>query len=127
MLHSLVLTVHIIVCLVLIAVILLQAGRGGGVADVGSAPSVLGTQGTTLLTRATTACAVIFMLTSMGLAMLSSQRSKSLMADIRPKPVTVNVSTSTPVKTAAPAATTAADNSAPVQKQTAPAEKKPAS
>ncbi len=97
MLHSVILVIHIIVCLVLIAVILLQAGRGGGVADVGSAPSMLGTQGTTLLTRATTACAVIFMLTSIGLAVISAQKGKSLMTGVR-----------VPAPMAAPAETPAA-------------------
>ena len=106
MLYSVILTIHIIVCLVLIAVILLQAGRGGGVADVGSAPSVLGTQGTTLLTRATTACAVIFMMTSIGLAMLSAQKGRSLMTGVRvvnPAAVPQTPAAAAPAQTPPPA------------------------
>lgn len=86
MLYGFVLTVHIVVCFVLIAVILLQAGRGGGMADAfgSTAQSMLGTRGAALLTRATTACAIIFMLTSLGLAVMSSQRGHSLMETSRP-------------------------------------------
>ena len=81
MLHGLILIVHLFVCFVLIAVILLQAGRGGGLADTfgsGAAQSLFGTRGTAFLTRATTACAVIFMSTSLLLAVLSAQRGRSL-------------------------------------------------
>ena len=93
MLYPLILTVHLIACFILIAVILLQAGRGGGLSDMGSgaAQSVLGTRGASLLTRATTACAVIFMLTSLSLAILSAQRGRSLMEGVRAQPVKVAV------------------------------------
>ena len=88
MLYGLILTVHIIVCFVLIAVILLQAGRGGGMADAfgGTAQSVLGTRGAAFLTRATTVSAIVFMLTSLGLAILSAQQGHSLMETIQPAP-----------------------------------------
>ena len=85
MLYGLVLVIHLFVCFVLIAVILLQAGRGGGLADSfggGAAQSILGTRGTVYLTRATTACATIFMLTSVGLAVLSVQRGRSLLEKV---------------------------------------------
>ena len=87
MLYTFLLTVHLIVCFVLIAVILLQAGRGGGLTDLGggAAQSILGTRGTTILTRATGACAVIFMLTSLSLAVLSARRGHSLMEGARPR------------------------------------------
>lgn len=82
MLHGFLLFVHVVVCLILIAVILLQAGRGGGLSETfggGAAQSILGTRGAAYLTRATTAFAVVFMLTSLGLAILSAERSKSLL------------------------------------------------
>lgn len=82
MLYGLILVIHTFVCFVLIAVILLQAGRGGGLADSfggGGSQSLFGTRGAVYLTRATTACAAIFMLTSLTLAVLSAQRGKSLM------------------------------------------------
>lgn len=81
MLYGLILGLHLIVCLILIAVILLQAGRGGGLADTfgGATQSMFGTRGAAILTRATTFCAVIFMCTSLGLAFLSSRGGRSLM------------------------------------------------
>lgn len=67
--------IHIIVCLFLIVVVLLQSGNAG---DISSAFGGMGSQtafgprsGATLLTRATTTSAVIFMLTSLSLTILS--------------------------------------------------------
>lgn len=76
-----VLIVHVIVSLVLIAVILLQAGRGG-IAEAfggGATQSVFGTRTATFLSRATAVCATVFILTSLSLTVLSSYRSRSLM------------------------------------------------
>lgn len=85
MLYGLILVIHTFVCFVLIAVILLQAGRGGGLTDSfggGGSQSLFGTRGAVYLTRATTACATVFMLTSLTLAVLSAQRGKSLMEKV---------------------------------------------
>ena len=99
MLYGLILVIHIIACLVLIAVILLQAGRGGGVADTfgGTAQSIFGSRGAAFLTRATTVCAILFMLTSLTLAFLSARQGHSLMES---SPATQKL----PQKQAAPAA-----------------------
>lgn len=81
MLYGLILVIHVFVSFVLIAVILLQAGRGGGLTDsvAGSAAqSMFGTRSTTYLTRATAVCAVLFMATSLSLAVISSHEGKSL-------------------------------------------------
>lgn len=74
------LVMHIIVCIFLIAVILLQAGRGGGLSEAfgGSAESVLGTQAPTVLKKATTVSAVLFLVLSLLLAMIAARRGKSL-------------------------------------------------
>lgn len=72
---------HVVVCLVLIFVVLLQAGRGGGFSDMmgsGQPQSVFGTQTNAFMTRATEVCAVLFIVTSLSLGMLSTQRGKSL-------------------------------------------------
>ena len=72
---------HVFVCFVLIAVILLQAGRGGGISDMvggGQPQSILGTQTNAFMTRATEVCAVIFVITSLSLGIMSTQRGKSL-------------------------------------------------
>ena len=89
MLYGLVLVVHVFVSLVLIAVILLQAGRGGGLSDSfgGTAQSVFGTRGAVYLTRMTTVCAIVFMSTSLLLAILSVQRGRSLMEHMKFAPV----------------------------------------
>jgi preprotein translocase subunit SecG len=71
---------HVLVSLAIIAIVLLQAGKG---ADIGSAfgggsggQAVFGSMGTpTILGKITTTVAVIFMLTSFSLAMLSSRHA----------------------------------------------------
>ncbi len=80
--YAFLIVVHVVVCLVLIAVILLQAGRGGGLSDAigsGAPQSILGTQTNVFMTRATEACAVIFIITSLSLGIITTQRGKSLM------------------------------------------------
>ena len=80
--YALMIVVHIIACITLIMVILLQAGRGGGLSETfGMSPNktIFGTSATTFLTKATEVCAVIFLLTCLGLAVLSSRHSHSLM------------------------------------------------
>ena len=79
--YATLIVVHVIVSVFLIAVILLQAGRGGGLADSfggSQMQSLFGTKSTTVLTRMTTVCAVVFVLSCLSLAIISSHRSKSL-------------------------------------------------
>ena len=78
--YTVILIIHLSVSLILIAVILLQAGRGGGLAEIfGGGQSILGTRAATVLTKTTTTCAVIFLLTSLTLAMFSARQGRSLM------------------------------------------------
>lgn len=72
---------HILVCIFLIGVVLLQSGKG---AEMGASFGSSGSQsvfgaggGTTFLSKMTTGAAVIFMLTSLTLAYLSGQPSSS--------------------------------------------------
>jgi preprotein translocase subunit SecG len=78
--------VHIFVCAFLMLVVLLQQGKGGGMgAAFGGAATqqVFGGRGAgNILTRATTICAGIFMLTSVSLAYVSSSGDRDLKARI---------------------------------------------
>jgi len=70
---------HVSVSLFMILVILLQAGKSGGIGGLaGGSGSVFGGRGSqTILSKITTACAAIFMATSLTLAWFSS-RSDSM-------------------------------------------------
>lgn len=68
---------HVLVCLAMLPIILLQSGKGGGVSAVfggGGGGTVFGSRGASnFLTKMTTGAAVVFMCTSMGLSYMSSQ------------------------------------------------------
>ncbi len=76
-----IIAIHIIVCVALILIVLLQTGKGadmGAVFGGGSSQTLFGSSGaSTFLTKMTTAAAVIFMLTSLSLAYFSGQRTTS--------------------------------------------------
>jgi preprotein translocase subunit SecG len=84
--------VHVIVCLFLIIVVLLQSGKS---ADIAAAFGGMGSQtafgprgAATLLSKATTWAAVIFMLTSITLSIFASRRpaSSSVLGNIKSQP-----------------------------------------
>ena len=74
---TLILVVHIVVCLALIMIILLQTGKGADIGAVfggGSSQTVFGSTGATpFLSKLTIAAAVIFMVTSIVLTYFSGQ------------------------------------------------------
>jgi len=81
---------HILICVFLIIVVLLQSGRG---ADVAAAFGGMGSQtafgprgSATVLTRATTWSAILFMITSITLSIAASRRSSSgsVLGNIKP-------------------------------------------
>jgi preprotein translocase subunit SecG len=80
-----IIALHVIVSIFLIFVILLQPGKDGGMAAFsgggGSAQTVFGGRGSvTFLSKVTTACAIIFMITSLTLAWRSSHSDSVLRA-----------------------------------------------
>jgi preprotein translocase subunit SecG len=86
MLYIFVISIHVIASLILIAVILLQAGRGGGLSETfggGSTQTLFGTKTNVFLTRATAASAIIYIITCLTLAVMTSHRGKSLVANER--------------------------------------------
>ncbi|MBZ5630237.1 MAG: preprotein translocase subunit SecG [Acidobacteriia bacterium] len=83
--------VHIVVCLFLIIVVLLQSGKS---ADIAAAFGGMGSQtafgprgAATVLSKATTLAAVIFMLTSITLSIFASKRpSTSVLQNLKTQP-----------------------------------------
>ncbi|MDD3642730.1 MAG: preprotein translocase subunit SecG [Candidatus Krumholzibacteria bacterium] len=76
MLFNIFVIVHVVACLLLIVVVLLQSSKGGGLSGAfggGGGQALLGGRETaTFLGKATTYLAIIFMVTSLSLAFLSS-------------------------------------------------------
>jgi preprotein translocase subunit SecG len=85
--------VHIIVSISLIIIVLLQAGKGaemGATFGTGGSQSLFGVGGgATFLSKLTTAAAIIFMLTSLTLAYLSSKPSSTSIMPETVKPSTM--------------------------------------
>lgn len=76
--YTLIATIHVIVCLILMAVVLLQAGKGAemGAAFGGSSQTIFGSRGAaTFLSKLTVGAAILFMVTSLSLSILSRERS----------------------------------------------------
>ncbi|HBG61535.1 MAG: preprotein translocase subunit SecG [Omnitrophica WOR_2 bacterium GWF2_38_59] len=73
--------VHVITCVLIIAVILMQSGRGGGLTEgFASAESMFGAQTNEFMIKATTVLAGVFLVTSLTLAVLSAKKEVSVMA-----------------------------------------------
>lgn len=75
-----IIVLHILVCIGLILIVLLQTGKGAsmGAAFGGASQTLFGSAGpATFLGRLTTIAAVIFMLTSLSLAYISTHRQES--------------------------------------------------
>jgi preprotein translocase subunit SecG len=74
---SVISSIHILSCVGLVVSILLQSGKGGGLAGAfgaGSSQTLFGGRGAaTFLTRASTALAVVFFLTSLTLGLTASR------------------------------------------------------
>ena len=77
MLHNILLVIHLLVAIGVIALVLLQQGKGadaGAAFGGGASSTVFGSQGSgSFLTRATGVLATIFFITSLSLAYLSVQ------------------------------------------------------
>lgn len=108
-LYYLVITLHILACLFLIAVVLLQQGKGQDLASAfggGGTQTAFGPRGSaTVLSRATTILAGVFMVTSLTLSMMRPTRSGVLdqVPGVAPTPAASAAPASAPVVPAAPA------------------------
>jgi preprotein translocase subunit SecG len=95
--------IHVFVCIALIMIVLLQTGKGadmGAAFGAGSSQTLFGSSGAgTFFGKATTAIAIIFMLTSLALAYLSTNQPKSSIMNESVPPVEQKI----PVKPESPA------------------------
>jgi preprotein translocase subunit SecG len=84
---TLLIVIHVLVCLFLIVIVLLQHGKGADIGATfgGSSQSLFGSEGPMpLMNKITTAAAIIFMLTSVTLAYFSSSTSTgSVMSELK--------------------------------------------
>ncbi len=84
---SIIVVIHVVVAIALILIVLLQTGKGadmGAAFGGGSSQTMFGAGGaSTFMSKLTTLAAIVFMLTSLGLAYLSSHRAtRSIMSDV---------------------------------------------
>ena len=112
---------HVVVSIFMIAVVLLQSGKG---AEMGASFGSSGSQsvfgaggGTTFLSKMTTGAAVVFMLTSLTLAYLSGLPSSSSLMSSKSKPA---AAAPAPATAPAPAAGQAPATPAPASKPAGP-------
>ncbi|MDA2916938.1 preprotein translocase subunit SecG [Nitrospinae bacterium AH_259_B05_G02_I21] len=87
---TIILVLHIIVSFALIAIVLLQTGKGAsmGAAFGGSSQTVFGSRGpASFLHKLTTAAAVIFMLTSFGLSIYKARQERASIVTSQTQPL----------------------------------------
>ncbi|MFO7930273.1 MAG: preprotein translocase subunit SecG [Desulfosalsimonas sp.] len=84
--HALIIAIHLLVCFTLISIVLLQSGKGASMgAMFGGAgnQTLFGQTGaSTFLSKATTVAAVVFMVTSLTLAVMSKSGDDSVVKDM---------------------------------------------
>ena len=104
---TLLIVIHIIMCFGIIGMVLLQSGKG---ADIGSAfggagsQAVFGSMGTpTVLGKITTVIAILFTLTSFGLALLGGERRGSVVRETAPASAPAPAAPASPAPPAPPA------------------------
>ncbi len=119
MINTVILVVHIITSIVLILIILLQIGKGASMSNLfggGSSDAVFsGAGGDVFMKKITVAFAVVFVLTSLGLTILSSKGASRTVMDKVPQ-------------AAPPAAAVGGEEKVPVEQEQVPvpSEEKPA-
>lgn len=121
---------HVIICLFLVLVVLLQQGKGGGLGASfggGGAGQVFGGGGAgNLLTRTTAICAALFMLTSVSLAYISTSGDRALRDRVKAEEEEQKKATETKPREAEPEAPKEAPKE-PAPQESAPQEPAPES
>ena len=129
--QTLILTLHIIVCVVLVILILLQAGKEGmGVIFGGGNTSVFGSSGAGgMLAKMTAFMAVVFVVTSLSYTYVTSSRPSDESAVLKVDPLTIEDVPAKPAaapEAAAPAQPAAPEAAAPAAAAPADAPEAPA-
>jgi preprotein translocase subunit SecG len=101
-------TIHVIVCVILVLVVLLQSGRGADLAGAfggGATQTAFGSRGpASFLSKMTTIAAIVFMVTSVSLSLISTKtEAKSVLEGT--KQHSAQPVKKAPAPTSAPAAT----------------------
>ena len=108
-------TVHVLICICLILVVLIQSGKGSGIGDIfggGATQSFMGAgSGKNLLTRITYTLFILFIVTSLTLAIIPKQSGtsrlqqelrKDLMVTPTMVPMQATIEPSAPINNALP-------------------------
>jgi preprotein translocase subunit SecG len=118
--YAVLLGLHLLVCLCLIAVVLVQSGKGGGLAGGafgGATQTVFGGRGALdFITRATVVLGILFFVTSLSLALITTRgtgRARSVVSEAARRATTTAPATPVPGATGAPATPAPAGGTAP--------------
>lgn len=102
--HIFLVSLHVLVSAIMITMVLLQKGKGAdiGAAFGGASQTIFGPRGAqSFLAKLTTAAAIIFMFTSLGLALTASSKS-SVMENVKQEQSAPAVPLVPPAPTPAP-------------------------
>jgi len=110
--------IHVLVCIFLIVLVLLQPGKGGDLGSVfggGSSDSVFGSSGAMpFLSKLTRLLAIIFVITSLSLGYFSVRSIKSTVISDTPA---VEQNVSSPEETGAETSANPAENNSPTNQE----------
>lgn len=91
--------IHVLMCIILIVIVLLQSGKGSDLASAfggGGSNTMFGSHGAaSFLNKLTTIAAIMFMVTSLTLAILSAGPEDSIMDDLELDPATTETESGT--------------------------------
>jgi len=122
--NALITIIHIIICVILILAVLLQSGKAADLAGAfggGGSQTAFGPRGTaTILSKLTTISAVLFMITSMGLWIMSAKGTKSVVSGQEPAAKEVPAAVETKKEPAAAPAQKTEEKQAPGKEQQPP-------
>ena len=130
MLYYLVTGLYVLVCVTMMLVVYLQQGKGGDIASAfgggGSSQSAFGARsGATVLSRATTICAILFMVGALALGIIGKRGPGSVVGGRAPLTQPSSPATTSPAKAPTPPGAPRTSTPAPARSG-APAPAQPA-